>query len=240
MLPPTRVASLTPPMLLRLLLATALSLGSAFVAPVTRVAAPLGARGGAAAMADELSLLESMSGSFYATKRARLEAELAARLAELEEFEARERALALSPGGPAASSDLDLLAALEEERARSASLEAQLLQSKLDQEVAVQKVAAFWIGKVEEAKGTAALAPAADDAATAAPAAAAQDLVPDAQVVEEVLDPTLSLRELRARLLSYGLSTSGTKGELRTRLEYAMLHGRQQYKSWDPVAQAWN
>ena len=42
---------------------------------------------------DSGSLLQAMSDSFYANKRARLEAELASRLSELEEFEARERAL---------------------------------------------------------------------------------------------------------------------------------------------------
>jgi len=55
---------------------------------------------------------------------------------------------------------------------------------------------------------------AAAPAASAAPAAAA-DLVPSQP---EFLDPDLSLRELRVRLLSYGLSTTGLKAELRERL----------------------
>ena len=57
------------------------------------------------------------------------------------------------------------------------------------------------IAKLAEARGQALPA---GDAATPAMAAAA----PPAE--EQVtLDPDLSLRELRARLLSYGLSTSG-------------------------------
>jgi len=53
------------------------------------------------------------------------------------------------------------------------------------------------------------------------------------------LEPDLSIRELRARLLSYGLSTIGLKSELRTRLEYALEHERSQHQSWDAEAKAW-
>ena len=191
--------------------------------------------------ADEYSLLSTMTDSFYSTKRARLEAELAARLAELEEFEARERALALTtaaPGAPAANDAAGLLAALEEERERSAALQAQLLQAKMDQEIAVQKVSAFWVAKLAEAKETpAAIAAAAPPTAASSPA---PDIVPDDQVLEAPLDPNLSLRELRARLLSYDMSTTGTKMELRARLGAAMMNNRQQYKSWDPEKRAWS
>lgn len=90
------------------------------------------------------------------------------------------------------------------------------------------------VAKLNAAKVTPALAAAAP-AASAAPAAAA-DLVPSQP---EFLDPDLSLRELRVRLLSYGLSTTGLKAELRERLSTAMLMGRQQFKSWDPSSLAW-
>ena len=49
----------------------------------------------------------------------------------------------------------------------------------------------------------------------------------------------LSLRELRSRLLGYGLSTTGIKAELRARLEDAMLHFRAQHKTWDTEKMAW-
>lgn len=98
------------------------------------------------AVADDASLLKSMSDSFYATKRARLEAEHAARLAELEEFEAREKALvSLEPTDAAPiAGDQNLQALLEAEKAKSAALEAELAQARLDSEIALQKVAAFW------------------------------------------------------------------------------------------------
>ena len=54
-----------------------------------------------------------------------------------------------------------------------------------------------------------------------------------------VLEKELSIRELRARLLSYGLSTIGLKSELRARLEYALEHNRAQYQNWDPVGKKW-
>jgi len=192
----------------------------------------------AVSMADD-SLLQSMSDSFYANKRARLESELAARLSELEEYEARERAL-IDMSGPAigaAGGSAGLLAELEAEKAKTAALEAALAQQKLDSEVALQKVAAYWVAKLDEAKLAPALAAAGEPAVAAAAAApAAEDLVP---TPKEFLDPDLSLRELRVRLLTYGLSTTGIKSELRSRLEEAMLMGRQQFKSWDPVALQW-
>ena len=49
----------------------------------------------------------------------------------------------------------------------------------------------------------------------------------------------LTLRELRSRLLSHGLSTIGLKAELQQRLANAMLHERVKHKSWDPASQSW-
>ena len=83
-------------------------------------------------------------------KRARLQAELAQQLAELDEFEARERALQEGASGApapalAASSDVVALqAALEAERARNAALEEQLAKSAAAAEVNLQKVSSFW------------------------------------------------------------------------------------------------
>jgi len=190
-------------------------------------------------------MLQAMSDSFWKQKRARLQAELAQQLAELDEFEARERALQEVTAGAAApalgaSSDVAALqAALEAERARNAALEEQLAKTAADAELNLQKVSSFWIAKLEEAKAQAVL-PAAAGAAPAAAAPAAgpvADLVP---VEKEFLEESLTVRELRARLLSYGLSTIGLKSELRTRLEGAMAHARHQYKSWDSVALTWN
>ena len=95
------------------------------------------------------------------------------------------------------------------------------------------------VDKLAEAKAAPALAPApaVEPAGAAEPAAAlAVDLVP---ATPEFLDPDLSLRELRVRLLSYGLSTTGLKSELRARLEGAMLTTRYQFKSWDSAALEW-
>eukprot|EP00322_Chrysochromulina_rotalis_P011968 CAMPEP_0115847028 /NCGR_PEP_ID=MMETSP0287-20121206/10168_1 /TAXON_ID=412157 /ORGANISM="Chrysochromulina rotalis, Strain UIO044" /LENGTH=232 /DNA_ID=CAMNT_0003300843 /DNA_START=58 /DNA_END=756 /DNA_ORIENTATION=+ len=199
------------------------------------------ARSPAVIAADDGSLLQSMSDSFYANKRARLEAELASRLSELEEYEARERAL-LEVSQPAvAGASPDIVAELEAEKAKTAALEAELAQVKVESEVALQKVAAYWVAKLAEAKEAPTLAAAPAAAAAAAPAAAsaapAADLVPGEL---EFIDPDLSLRELRVRLLSYGLSTAGLKSELRTRLQDAMLMGRQQFKSWDTETLTWN
>lgn len=97
------------------------------------------------------SLLQAMSDSFYANKRARLEAELASRLSELEEFEARESAL-LDMSQPAigpAAGTASLIAQLEAEKAKSAALEAELARSKLEAEMALQKVAAYWCARVQ-------------------------------------------------------------------------------------------
>ena len=75
-------------------------------------------------------------------------------------------------------------------------------------------------------------------ARAAAPAAAATkekqpDILPHVPVA---LEATLTVSELRARLLSYGLSTAGLKAELRTRLENAMQTDRLKFQSWDPEA----
>lgn len=224
------------------MLSSVLMLSATTYVPGARLLGPPQAVGPRAAvvMADDSSLMKSMSDSFYANKRARLESELAARLSELEEYEARERALldvSQSAVGPSAGGEL--LAQLEAEKAKSAALEAELMQTKLDSEIALQKVAAYWVDKLAEAKAAPALAPApaVEPAGAAEPAAAlAVDLVP---ATPEFLDPDLSLRELRVRLLSYGLSTTGLKSELRARLEGAMLTTRYQFKSWDSAALEW-
>ena len=196
---------------------------------------------------DELGMLQAMSDSFWKQKRARMKADLAAQLLELDEFEAREKALTQVGGGVpqlGASADVAALQAeLEAERARSAALEAQLEKTAIEAELNLQKVASFWINKVEEAKGAlpaATAAPAIASSAAAEPAAAepaAADLV--SGVPKEYLEPDLTLRELRARLLAKGLSTLGLKSELRARLEANMLLDRQQFKSWDSEALVW-
>ena len=88
---------------------------------------------------------------------------------------------------------------------------------------------------MEEAKGA---LPAAEEA----PALEAAEEKPPADFVpheKPFLDPDLSLRELRARLLNAGHSTVGLKSELRARLEYAMEHSRTQHQSWSPELQKW-
>jgi hypothetical protein len=221
---------------------------------------------------DDLSLVSAMTDSFYSSKRARLEAELAARLAELEEFEAREQALLQTGGGggsPMLGTEADLLAQLQAEQAKNAALTAELTQTKLDSELNLQKVAAFWcaasgpsvesagpapvrphhtpapslpaplplsrcrIAKVDEAK---AALPAAASSAAPAPKEKQPDILPHVPVA---LEASLTLRELRGRLLSYGLSTTGLKAELRSRLEGAMQTDRLKFSSWDPEALAW-
>ena len=100
--------------------------------------------------ADELAMVQAMSDSFWKGKRARLQAELAQQLAELDEFEARERALqqtastAIGGGGGGGASVAALQAELAAERERSAALEAKLAQSLLDAELNMQKVSAYW------------------------------------------------------------------------------------------------
>lgn len=64
--------------------------------------------------------------------------------------------------------------------------------------------------------------------------------MPASEVPKPFLEAELSLRELRQRLLSYGLSTMGIKSELRARLEYALEHNRAQYTQWDPATKSWN
>ena len=71
-----------------------------------------------------------------------------------------------------------------------------------------------------------------------ATAPAAADLV--SGVAKEYLEPELSLKELRARLLAKGLSTFGLKAELRARLEANLELDRLQYKSWDSEKLQWN
>ena len=106
-----------------------LVLASTSFAPVAYRPAPAVARASVPLMADdaELSMLQTMSESFWKQKRARMKAELAAQLLELDEFEAREKALqemaisspsaAIGAGAGAA----ELQAALEAERAKSAA-----------------------------------------------------------------------------------------------------------------------
>ena len=191
--------------------------------------------------ADELSMLQAMSDSFWKQKRARLKADLAAQLLELDEFEAREKALqeVSGTGSLSGGSDVKALeAALEAERQRSAQLEAQLQKQALEAELNIQKVSAYWISKLDQAKGKELAAAPAAPALGASSAAPAADLV--AGVAKEFLEPELSLRELRSRLLSRGLSTVGIKSELRFRLEQAQLLDRQQFKSWDSEKLAWN
>ena len=104
------------------------------------------------------------------------------------------------------------------------------------------------VGEVAKAKAqlpAADAAPALGSSATAAPAvpaaaAGGPDLLPADAVPKPFLEEELSLRELRSRLLSYGLSTIGLKSELRARLEYVLEHQRAQYTQWDPVAKAWS
>jgi len=193
-------------------------------------------------MADEeLSMLSAMSESFWKQKRARMKAELAAQLLELDEFEAREKALQQVAVLPAAGGggSAELQAALDAEKAKTAALEAELAKTRLEAEVNMQKVAAFWIGKLDEAK-SGALPAAAESPAIAAAPAPEEEPAPDmVGVPPPVLEAELSLRELRARLLSYGLSTIGVKSELRQRLEYALEHERAQYTQWDPATKSW-
>lgn len=111
-------------------------------------------RTGAVVMAgdSELAMLNAMSDSFWKQKRARMKAELAAQLLELDEFEARERALQEvaargGGGGGAGAPSLqasELQALLEAEQAKTAALEAELAQKVIEAEVSLQKVAAFW------------------------------------------------------------------------------------------------
>ena len=78
-------------------------------------------------------------------------------------------------------------------------------------------------------------------AAAEAPALAPQPEPegPFAPWVRPHLEANLTVRELRSRLLAYGLSTIGVKAELRARLEYALEHERAQHQSWDADAKVW-
>ena len=107
-------------------------------------------------MADggELSMMAQMSESLWKQKRARMKADLAAQLLELDEFEAREKALqqmaVLQPGSAAGSlgaGTAELQAALEMEMAKSAALQAELDKTRLQAELNLQKVAAFWCAR---------------------------------------------------------------------------------------------
>ena len=128
-----------------------LGFAAAYAPAVRPLVASAASRVRVVSATDNGSLLQAMSDSFYANKRARLEAELASRLSELEEFEARERAL-LDMSQPAvgpATGTASLIAQLEAEKAKSAALEAELARSKLDSEIALQKVAAYWCARVQ-------------------------------------------------------------------------------------------
>ena len=200
----------------------------------------------------EMGVVQQMSAAFWAAKRAQLRAESDARLRELDEFVAREQALAgaaLGGGGaPAGGSSAELSQAkaeLEQERAAVRGLQAALAKQALDSELALQTSSAYWISKLAEAKAQlppgaalSAAAPAGGAAATPAggAAAAGPDLVP--QVLPMVRED-MTLKEIRAHLLNYGLSTLGLKSELRERLQQAMLDDRQQHKSWDPSTLSW-
>ena len=139
------------------LLSLVVSASSAFcspsLAPPTGMVAHATPRAPAALMADdELSMLAAMSDSFWKQKRARMQADLEAKLLELEEYEAREKALqdiAIRGGGdaPAVSGGAEvaqLKAALEAEQAKTAALEQELRKTLLQAEVNLQKVASFW------------------------------------------------------------------------------------------------
>ena len=176
----------------------------------------------------EISVLQQMSAAFWEGKRAQLRAESEARLREMDEFVAREQALAgaaLGAGAPSSAGSLEaeqLKIDLAAERERVRQLELALAQQQVDSEHALQQVSAYWVAKLDDARAQ--LPPAATTAGqpgSAAPAEAAPavlDLVP--QSLPEVRED-MTLRELRAHLLSYGLSTTGLKSELRARLQQA-------------------
>ena len=204
-------------------------------------------------MAEEVPsalVLKELNAVFWKNKKAVVEAELDQKMREIEEYQMREQALfetlsttAISAGAPpagtlgaAGGADMmeqmsALMEELSAEKARSAALEAELLSVKAQKEVDLQKTAAFWIEKLAAARSGEGEAGGAVAAAPAAPAAPAEEA--------PLVDPTLTLRELRSRLLSHGLSTIGLKAELQQRLANAMLHERVKHKSWDPASQSW-
>jgi len=198
----------------------------------------------------ELQVVKRLQESFWTQKRARMKADMDARLRELDEFEAREAALSSvvapllgdTPALSAAGSDVAALQAeLDAERSARLALEAELASVRTEAEIELQKVSAFWIAKLNAAKDAAAL-PAAAAAATAAPGPKAVPAAPVAEIVpnETILAAAdLSLTELRQRLLSHGLSTAGLKSELIDRLEKVMQAERLKFKSWDSEKLAW-
>eukprot|EP00962_Isochrysis_galbana_P039291 scaffold14068_cov119-Isochrysis_galbana.AAC.6 len=197
----------------------------------------------------EASVLQQMSATFWQAKRAQLRAESEARLREMDEFIAREQALASTvlsgaAGAAVLASPAELTQVkleLAQEKAKVEQLQAALAQQALDAELALQKSTAYWVAKVSETRAALPAAAAASAVGGVAPptasrAAAGPELVPqDQPLVRE----DMTLRELRAHLLSYGLSTLGLKSELRARLQQAMLDDRQQHKSWDPSTLSW-
>jgi hypothetical protein len=226
------------------------------VAAPTAGAASRGRRASAVrCAADEFSVLAQFSESFWSSKRAQMRAEMEGKLREMEEFQAREAALyetlstravgsaggGVAPalaGGAAAPAAADGLAQIEAlmreltaEKAKSAALEEELAAAAMKHELELQRTGAFWIEKLAAARSGEGEAGGAVAAAPAAPAAPAEEA--------PLVDPTLTLRELRSRLLSHGLSTIGLKAELQQRLANAMLHERVKHKSWDPASQSW-
>lgn len=201
-------------------------------------------------------VLKQLNAAFWKSKKATLEAELDQKLRDLQEYETREQALfdtlsgpalpaaaapagALGAGG-AASPELmqqmsALMAELTAEKARTAALEAELESVREQKELDLQRTASFWIEKLAVAKGAAP----ATDAAPAAAATAAPGAAFAPESTQPLVEEGLTVHELRSRLLAYGLSTTGLKAELRTRLEGAMRHFRAQHKTWDSEKLAW-
>mmetsp|Transcript_46480 Transcript_46480/g.129117 ORF Transcript_46480/g.129117 Transcript_46480/m.129117 type:complete len:225 (+) Transcript_46480:39-713(+) len=223
------------------MLATGLITALAFAPTLTVRHAPAAGRAAAAMSAAddmELQVVKRLQESFWTQKRARMKADMEARLMELEEFEAREAALSTAVSSTpllGASTEVAALQAeLAAERAMRQELEATLTTVREEAELNLQKTAAYWIAKLDAAKEGAAL-PAAAEPAAAAPKAAVDDLVAGTKI----LTSELSLTELRSRLVASGLSTVGLKSELMERLENVMQHERLKFQSWDPETLAW-
>jgi len=211
------------------------ALSFAPAAPLARTAA-LRRQTIACAAADDTQMLvlKRLQDSFWSQKKARMKANMEAQLRELEEFEAREAALASAVGSSpmlGESAELaSLQAELEAERAMRLALEEELQSVREQAEINLQKTSAFWIAKLAN-KGIAA----APSAAPSQPRPPTAGPVPNVKILKS----DISLTELRSRLLSYGLSTIGLKAELIDRLEHAMEHDRLKFNSWDSKAQAW-
>ena len=226
-----------------LVLSAAVSGLLAFHAGASGVATGRSQRATAVTMAadgGELAMLQAMSDSFWKQKRARLQAELAAQLLELDEFEARERALqqvaAGAPAGAVGGAGVaELQAALEAERARSGAR-----GGARDAEARGGAERAEGVGLLDREAERGEVGrrppPRRRRARPRGAKAAVADLVDGGK---PFLEEDLSLRELRARLLSYGLSTAGLKSELRDRLMYAVAHERLQHQSWDAASLSW-